>query len=52
MAHFEVRLVWPPFKGKAYKVVDTTNDDRGVALVRTATGAKRIADRKNREARA
>lgn len=46
MPRYTVENVWPPFKGKTAKVVDTTTG-RGVSLTRTRTGAERIAKQKN-----
>ncbi len=37
---FKVELIWPPFKGKSYKLVDTRTG-QSVGLYRTADGAKR-----------
>lgn len=40
MSRYRHELVWPPFKGKAHKVVDTSTG-QGVGLYRTPTGAQR-----------
>ena len=39
---YVTEVVWPPFKGKAHKVVDTTTG-KSVGLYRTPTGAARKA---------
>lgn len=39
---YTTELVWPPFKGKAHKVVDTTTG-KSVGLYRTPEGARRKA---------
>jgi hypothetical protein len=46
---YVTEVIWPPFKGKAYKVVDTATG-RGVGLYRTPTGAQRKAKSLNGEA--
>jgi hypothetical protein len=48
MSSYRTEIVWPPFKGKAYKVVDGAG--RGVGLYRTAEGARRKVAALNREA--
>jgi hypothetical protein len=39
---YRTEIIWPPFKGKAYKVIDSTTGV-GVGLYRTAEGARRKA---------
>jgi hypothetical protein len=51
VSRYETRIVWPPFKGKAHKVIDTTTG-QGVGLYRTPTGAQRKAKALNDEAAA
>jgi len=46
MTRYVTQLVWPPFKGKAHKVVDTTTG-KSVGLYRTPTGAARKAKQMN-----
>ncbi len=45
--HYTVEVIWPPFKGKAHKVVDAVTG-KGVGLYRTPTGARRKADALNK----
>jgi hypothetical protein len=47
---YQTGLVWPPFKGKAHKVVDTATG-RPVGLYRTPAGARRKAQAMNAEGR-
>jgi predicted RNA-binding Zn-ribbon protein involved in translation (DUF1610 family) len=46
---YRTEIVWPPFKGKAHKVVEISTG-RGVGLYRTPEGARRKAAAMNREA--
>jgi hypothetical protein len=46
---YQTQVVWPPFKGKTAKVVDTSTDT-GVGLYRTMEGARRKARAMNIEA--
>lgn len=40
------QVIWPPFKGKAHKVIDTETG-RGVGLYKTPAGANRKANALN-----
>jgi hypothetical protein len=43
---YQTQVIWPPFKGKAHKVVDTATG-KGVGLYRTPAGAARKAKAMN-----
>jgi putative methionine-R-sulfoxide reductase with GAF domain len=49
VTYYRTELVWPPFKGKAHKVVEISTG-RGVGLYRTSEGARRKMAAMNREA--
>jgi putative methionine-R-sulfoxide reductase with GAF domain len=51
VTYYRHELVWPPFKGKAHKVVEISTG-RGVGLYRTPEGARRKIAAMNREAAA
>jgi hypothetical protein len=51
MPNYHHQLVWPPFKGKAHKVVETSTG-RSVGLYRTPEGARRKIVALEREAAA
>jgi hypothetical protein len=46
VSRYRTELIWPPFKGKAHKVVDASTG-QGIGLYRTAEGARRKAKAMN-----